>query len=29
MLESEVAKLGRGAPSYPAELMALRNQPMR
>jgi hypothetical protein len=29
MLESEVAKLGRGAPSYPADLMALRNQPMR
>jgi hypothetical protein len=29
MLESEVAKLGRGSRTYPAELMALRNQPMK
>jgi hypothetical protein len=29
MLEAEAAKVAGGSPSYPAELMALRNQPMR
>jgi hypothetical protein len=29
LLESEVVKIAAGSPSYPAELMALRNQPMR
>jgi hypothetical protein len=29
MLEDEVSKLAAGSPSYPAGLMALRNQPMR
>lgn len=29
MLDDEVAKIVAGSPSYPAELMALRSQPMR
>jgi hypothetical protein len=29
LLDSEIARIAAGSPSYPADLMALRNQPMR